>query len=350
MRAHGLKPQGLPVLDGKLRYVADEGNKGREKSGAYRGFYDEGRPAGAIYNWKQGGFVGTWKAEGELTPVSTADQAVLAAKAEAQAQAREQERQAREEEGARLAAQLLSGAKPADASHPYLAAKGIEANGLRVAVQGQTVPVTDAKGITRNVSVAGRLLVPLHDVDGEVRNVQTIAADGIKLYLAGAQKMGTFHLLGELRGGTPVIVAEGYATGATVRRATGMAVAVALDTSNLMAVATALRDQDPARPIYLAADNDHHLPLRARPLPNAGREKAEAAAAAVGGTVLLPEPVVGQVAKGKGTDWNDYEASHGRAATRAALRTAGLQELAAQDARIAARPRAAERQGAGLSA
>ncbi len=47
MRAQGLKPQGLPVLDGKLRYVAVEGNKGREKSGAYRGFYDEGRPAGA---------------------------------------------------------------------------------------------------------------------------------------------------------------------------------------------------------------------------------------------------------------------------------------------------------------
>ncbi len=45
-----------------------------------------------------------------------------------------------------------------------------------------------------------------------------------------------------------------------------------------------------------------------------------------------------------------YEASHGRAATRAALRTAGLQELAAQDARMAARARAAERQGTGLSA
>ena len=65
---------------------------------------------------------------------------------------------------------------------------------------------------------------------------------------------------------------------------------------------------------------------------------------------LLPEPAADQVAKGKGTDWNDYEASHGRAATRAALRTAGLQELAAQDARMAAKARAGERQGAGLSA
>ncbi len=176
--------------------------------------------------------------------------------------------------------------------------------------------------------------------------MQTIAADGTKLYLGGSQKMGTFHLLSELRAGTPVIIAEGYATGAT---ATGMPVAVALDTSNLMAVATELRDQYPARPIYLAADNDHHLPLRAKPLPNAGREKAEAAAAAVGAMVLLPEPAADQVAKGKGTDWNNYEASHSQAATRTALRTAGLQELAAQDAQMAVRSRAAERHGAGLS-
>jgi len=57
----------------------------------------------------------------------------------------------------------------------------------------------------------------------------------------------------------------------------------------------------------------HHR-LRAphvKPLPDAGREKVEAAAAAVGATVPLPEPVADQVAKGKGTDWNDYEASQG---------------------------------------
>ena len=147
-----------------------------------------------------------------------------------------------------------------------------------------------------------------------------------------------------------MIVAESYAAGATVHRATGVAVAAALDTSNLMAVAVALRDQDPTRPIYMAADNDHHLPLRAKPLPNAGRDKAEAAAAAVGATVLRPKPVSGQAVKGRGTDWNDYEIGHGKAAVQAALRTAGLRELAAQDSQVAARTRAAERQGAGVTA
>lgn len=177
----------------------------------------------------------------------------------------------------------------------------------------------------------------MRDADDEVHNVQTIAADGTKLYLAGAQRMGAFHLLGELRAGTPVIVAGGYATTAIVHRTMGLPVAVALDTSNLLAVARALRDRDPARPIFMAADNDHHLPLWAKLLPNAGREKAEAAAKAVRATVLLPEPVAGRVAKGKGADWNDYEASRGREATRAA----GLRE--------AARLRPAERERTGLS-
>ncbi len=349
MRVHGLKPQGLPVLDGKLRYVPVEGNKGRARSGAYRGYYDEGRPAGAIYNWKQGGFVGNWQAEGKMEPLPAAEQAALAAQAETRAAERERLRVAREDAGARTAVALVVGSRPADAAHPYLVAKGIEAHGLRMTAPGQTVTIRGGDGKERAIGIAGRLLVPLQDIDGRVRNVQTIGKGGIKLYLGGAQKIGTFHLLGSLEPGRPVVVSEGFATGATVHQATGLTVAVALDTSNLAAVAAALRDRDPARPIYLAADNDHHLPLRATPLPNAGREKAEAAARAVGGRVLLPDPVAGRVAAGQGTDWNDYEASYGQTATREALRTAGLAEVKAKALRPVAVRRAAERQGSGMT-
>jgi len=182
-----------------------------------------------------------------------------------------------------------------------------------------------AEGTTRQVGVAGRLLVPLRDISGRIRNVQIIAVQGGKLYLAGAQRAGTFHMLGALRPGAPVIVARSYATAAAIHRATGMAVAAALDTGNLMAVAVALRSQAPTRPIYLAADNDHHLPLRTTPLPNAGREMAAAAATEVGGKVLLPEPVAARAAAGKGTDWNDHEACHGLASTWPALQAAGLE-------------------------
>ena len=232
--------------------------------------------------------------------MSPAEMAERAARAAERMEAQRRERTEREAAGAGTAAALIAAARPADATHPYLVAKGVDAVGI----------YQDTKG---------NLLVPLRTIDGEIRNVQTIAADGTKLYLAGAQKMGTFHLLGDLRPGEPVAIAEGYATAASVHRATGMAVAVALDTSNLTAVALTLRQGDTDRPIYMAADNDHHLPLRDPPLPNTGKEKAEAAAIAAGGKVLLAPEAPAQAAIGKGTDWNDYEAVYGRRTVEAAL-------------------------------
>jgi conjugative relaxase-like TrwC/TraI family protein len=300
LRAHGLRLKGLPIMDGKLHYAAVDGNRGREMSGAYKAFLDARRHAGAIYNYKRGGFVGTWKAHGEAVTVSPAEVAERATRAAERLEAQRRERTERQAAGARNAAALIAAARPAAASHPYLVKKGV-----------------DAVGVYQDMK--GNLLVPLRTIDGEIRNVQTIAADGTTVFLAGAQKMGTFHLLGELRPGEPAAIAEQYATAATVHRATGMTVAVALDTGNLTAVALTLRQSDTERPIYMAADNDHHLPLRDPPLANTGKEKAEAAALCVGGRVLLAPEAPAQAAIGKGTDWNDYEAVYGRRTVEAAL-------------------------------
>lgn len=303
LRAHGLILKGLPIMDGKLHYAAVEGNKGREQSGAYKGFYDNGRPAGSIYNYKSGGWVGSWKADGEVVQISPAERAALAEQAATRAAEHLAERQAREAAGAKLAASMLAGAVPAEKYHPYLAAKGVDPVGIYV-------------------DEAGKLLIPLRTIGGELRNIQTISPEGVKLYLGGAQKLGTFHLLGEIRPGQPVAIAEGYATAATVHRASGITVAMALDTSNLLPVAQALRSSNPDMSILLAADNDHHLPLRSPPMANIGEAKAEIAAAAVGGRVLLPPAVLENIAASKGTDWNDYEARYGQKAVAAVLRAA----------------------------
>ena len=117
-----------------------------------------------------------------------------------------------------------------------------------------------------------------------------------------------------------------------MREATGLATVVAFDSGNLLDVARAFRERDPQRPIVIAADNDHHLPLKEVPLPNVGQVKATAAAEAVSGVVLTPGFAQGD----KGTDWNDYAAQHGKAAVRAqaqaALRPLGI-ELPVQPAR-----------------
>ena len=177
--------------------------------------------------------------------------------------------------------------------YTYLARKEVHAHGLRVDRRGD-------------------LVVPMRDADGQLWGVQTIRADGGKLYGKGARRTGTFAMLGEMQPGQPVIIAEGFATAATMREATGLPVAAAFDAGNLVEVARALRAQDPARVIVVAADNDHALPRRDPPLPNVGEVKARAAAAEVAGVVLLPA----FPADSSGSDWNDYAAQHGKAAVR----------------------------------
>src|SRR6202012_355654 len=145
------------------------------------------------------------------------------------------------------------------------------------------------------------------DVEGRLWSVQTISETGQKLYMKGGRKQGTHAVLGELRPGVPLVIAEGYATAATLREVTGLPTVAAFDSANLIEVARAYRDRDPARPILVAADNDPPLPNRPTPLPNVGKEKATAAAETVNGLVLMPsfEPTE------TGTDWNDFTAQHG---------------------------------------
>lgn len=304
MRTYGLRPKETPVMDGKLRYVPVDGDKGNAKSGAYKAFYAGERPAAVLYNWKQGGFVGKWKADGELVPMSTEEARQAAEQAARTAAQREDERNAREEAAAQRAAWLLEGTKRADPRHPYLVSKGVGPHGARQ-------------------DLAGRVVLPLYDIrSGRLRNLQTITPDGAKLYLAGAQKIGVGFLVGEGRRGEEFGVAEGFATAATVHEMTGKPLVVVLDTSNMGPAVRALREVNPGSPIFIAADNDHHLPLRAKPLPNAGLKAAEAVAGEVGARVVPPPEAPERAAIGKGTDWNDYRQLYGQEGATVAFRAA----------------------------
>jgi putative DNA primase/helicase len=66
----------------------------------------------------------------------------------------------------------------------------------------------------------------------------------------------------------------------------GFATVAAFDSGNLVSVAKALREKYPQKQIIVAGDDDKHLELTDG--NNPGRSKAEEAARAVGGKVLLP--------------------------------------------------------------
>ena len=110
-----------------------------------------------------------------------------------------------------------------------------------------------------------------------------------------------------------ILLAEGYATAATLHMASGKQVAVAFDAENLVAVASVLREKYPELRITVCADNDKPN----QHSENIGVEKANAAAAAIGGKVVVP--LLSDEEKEAGlTDFNDLH------------RTRGLQAVAAQ--------------------
>jgi len=217
--------------------------------------------------------------------------------------ARRQAEQARIEAGHTRAATealaLWEAASEAGTS-PYLARKGVQPHGVRFAPDGW-------------------LLVPVRDGAGTLWNVQRIApakpADGPdKLFLAGGRKSGLWHMLGNPAGAAVLLVAEGYATAASLHQATGYPVAVAFDVGNLLHVAKALRQLHPDALLVLCGDDD--VQTQARTGRNPGREKATAAAKAVHGVAVLP---VEHLPEG-GSDFNDMHLHIGGDAGLAAVR------------------------------
>ena len=90
------------------------------------------------------------------------------------------------------------------------------------------------------------------------------------------------------------MIAEGYATAASLHLATGYACLVAFNAGNLKAVAVMSREKYAKREIILCADNDTETQ------GNPGRKAASRAARAVGGKLA-----VCPAHEGRATDFND---------------------------------------------
>ena len=219
--------------------------------------------------------------------------------------ARQQAAQAAYDQAA-IEAQTLWAQASETGDSPYLARKGVQPHGVRFAPDG-------------------RVLVPLRDASGKLWSLQFIApvkpSDGgtDKLFLKGGRKSGLWHLLGDVAsdpaGPAVVLVAEGYATGASLHEATGRPVAVAFDAGNLAHVAKALRTLYPAALLVLCGDDD--VQTFARTGNNPGRDKAMAAARSVRGLAVFPENLPED-----GSDFNDLRQAVGLEAVRCIVEAA----------------------------
>jgi hypothetical protein len=159
----------------------------------------------------------------------------------------------------------------------------------------------------------------LRDVSGELRSLQFIAPDGGKKFLPYGRVTGCHFAIGKPNG--TLCIAEGLATGATVHEATGHAVAVAFNASNLEAVAVALRAKLPDASMIVCADDDY------RTEGNPGIAAATKAARAVGGLLAVPD--FGDGRPEGATDFNDLARHTGAGAVVRAVAHAATPEVSA---------------------
>jgi putative DNA primase/helicase len=222
----------------------------------------------------------------------------------------------------------------APAGCDYLTRKGIGAHGVRY-------------------TASGAVVLAMHDGSGRVHGLQFILSRSghrerirrtgrdKEYWPPGLAKQGHWFQIGAPS--RVLVIAEGYATGASIHEATGHAVAVAFDAGNLLPVAKACRRRYPHAKVLIAADDDFATK------GNPGVNAASAAALAVDGGWVAPvfadqrqvearrrcaeipqdlehkvfkaraKAVLDEVGTAKATDFNDLHAAEGLNSVRAQI-------------------------------
>lgn len=296
MAKHGLDYVGPVVADGRLRRFKARAD--RRRNSWYVLFPANGSiPAGGAFGCWRRGFKETWssKSPGQMTQEQWRAFREGLERMEWERRRAEVSRLTR----ARKTAEWIWRRAVPVTAHPYLARKAVGPHGdLRLR--------------------GNELILPLRDSAGALQSLQFIAPDPRydggrdKDFLSGGSVSGAFFTISDNADGA-LVLCEGYATGASVFEATGLATVCAMHCGNLLAVAKALRQKFPAREIIIAADDDRWTE------GNPGLTKATEAAKAIAAKLAAPKfPET----TGRLTDFNDMAAVAGWPAIKEQIESA----------------------------
>lgn len=206
---------------------------------------------------------------------------------------------------------------------------------------GQCLPCTGSEYLTRKqvkvhgvrISAQGSLVVPMIDERETIRGLQFILPRGHEriaktgrdkeFWPKGMQSKGTYHLIGPAPREI-LLIAEGYATGASLFEATGYPVAIVWSANNILPACQALANKYRRARILICADDDWlqicaacglYTPVAdvncrhcAQPhkKSNAGIISAQAAAITINAAWICPQFASQRPDDSKGpTDFND---------------------------------------------
>lgn len=285
----GIEPPSEILTDGMIHRFHVSGDKPNSLNGWY--VLHGGTPAaGAFGYWRD--ISEAWCSK-EYRSLTTKDKASFKASQELIRKQREEAQAVIHAECRKESQKIWAAAKDADPKHTYIIKKGIK-----------------PKGIKQHSN--GSLIIPLKDLNNTLHGLQFIHQDGAKRFKTGTLKTGNCFII---TGATdkPILVCEGYATGASLHEATGSSVVIAFDAGNLLPVARGLKEKLPARKLILCADNDQWT------AGNPGLTKATAAAKEIGAMLAIP---VFKDTTNKHTDFNDLHLSEGLNAVKSCIEAA----------------------------
>jgi len=278
----GYAPDPGEIVPGRMIRFATSGRKGDDAG--WCKLFEDGE-GGVFGCWRQG-ITETWQACTSRTPEEQKEflSRVKQTKEEAAVMEEEIRRECRKK-----SAELWEKGRDVDVKHPYLAAKGIKPHGIK--------------------QMRESLMVPVRDTHGELHGLQFIMPDGAKRFKSGTALTGCYHAMG--KPGGRILIAEGYATGATLHEVTGHAVACAFTAGNLKPVAEALKSKYPDAVLVICADDDHAIE------GNPGLAKAREVALVVDALLAVPNfpPKRGK----QDTDFNDLARLSGAKGVKACI-------------------------------
>ncbi len=232
MSKTGIEPPAEIIADGDLHRFHVFGDKPRTENGWYV-FHNGNLAAGAFGCWKRG-VSETWSSK-EYRSLTTEEKARYTTHMDRIRRQREEEQARGSAECRKVSKEIWDKGHDVQANHPYIVAKGIKPTGIK--------------------QLNDTLLIPVRDYAGTLHGLQFINPDRSKRFKIGTVKAGNFFWISGDNTG-PVLICEGYATGASLNEATGYSVAVAFDAGNLDAVTRKLRVKMPDRTLLVCADND----------------------------------------------------------------------------------------------
>ena len=301
IQAAGLDYQGEIIPDAPLQRFKANGDK---KKDSWYVLHTDGLAAGRFgCNKRQIDQTWCYKSASVLTDEERAERD---RRWKQQQQERDADRQRQQNQAGIKAAEILAAAQPATDEHPYLIKKAVKAAPRLMAG-----------------SWLGRehcLLIPLRTASGQLATIQAISPDAPfthsgqnKDFLKGGAKQGAYFVIGDLADSPVILIAEGYATAATLHEATGYAAVMACDTSGLTPVTQALKTLYPhPKIILICGDNDRTTE------GNPGKKAAQAAAKKVRVRVTLPRFADDEA----GSDFNDLATLHGLDVVKTAIESA----------------------------